>query len=108
MAIQPFGWEDIKEGQSFNAYVCIDKEQNHPRFYHWNPDKKEGKVEGVAEENKTQVTINNESKTIPIAIGTTKNVKEPLKSGQTRPDEKQQEDKEKQQEQTPKERGRRM
>lgn len=96
-----------KEGQSFNAYVRMDKEQNRPRFYRWNPDKKEGKVEAVAEENKTQVAVNNEGKTNEA----TKNVKEPLKSGQTKPDEKQQakqEKKEKQQEQAPKKRGRRM
>ena len=28
-----------KEGQPFNAYVKMDKEQNRPRFYKWNPDK---------------------------------------------------------------------
>ncbi|WP_028901354.1 DUF4099 domain-containing protein, partial [Hoylesella timonensis] len=30
-----------KEGKSFNAYVRMDKEQNRPRFYKWNPDKKQ-------------------------------------------------------------------
>ncbi|WP_077195535.1 DUF4099 domain-containing protein, partial [Prevotella ihumii] len=30
-----------KEGQPFNAYVRMDKEQNRPRFYKWNPDKKQ-------------------------------------------------------------------
>lgn len=96
-----------KEGQSFNAYVRMDTEQNRPRFYRWNPEKKEGEVEAVAEKNKSQVAVNNEGKTNEA----TKNVKEPLKSGQTRPDEKQQakqENKEKQQEQAPKKRGRRM
>jgi hypothetical protein len=94
-----------KEGKSFNAYVRMDSEQNRPRFYRWNPDKKEGKVEVVAEENKTQVAVNNEGKTNEA----TKNVKEPLKSGQTRPDEKQQaKQEEKQQKQEPKKRGRRM
>ena len=52
-----------KEGQPFNAYVRFDKDENRPRFYRWNPDKKEGKVEAVAEENKTQVAVNNEGKT---------------------------------------------
>lgn len=95
-----------KEGQSFNAYVRIDKEQNRPRFYRWNPDKKEGKVEAVAEENKTQVAVNNEGKSNEA----TNKVKEPLKSGQTRPDEKQQtkQENKEQQEQAPKKRGRRM
>lgn len=95
-----------KEGQSFNAYVRMDKEQNRPRFYRWNPDKKEGKVEAVAENNKTQVAVNNDGKTNEA----TKKVKESLKSGQTKPDEKQhtkQQEKE-QQEKAPKKRGRRM
>ena len=65
-----------KEGQSFNAYVRMDKEQNRPRFYKWNPDKsqKTGKVEVVAEENKTQVAVNNHGKTNEA----TKDLKEPL------------------------------
>lgn len=74
-----------KEGQPFNAYVKMDKEQNRPRFYKWNPDKKQktgkGKVVAVAEEHKTQVAVNNHGKTNEA----TKNVKEPLKTGQTQP-----------------------
>lgn len=70
-----------KEGQPFNAYVKMDKEQNRPRFYKWNPDKKQetgkGKVVAVAEEHKTQVAVNNQGKTNEA----TKNVNEPLKSG---------------------------
>lgn len=72
-----------KEGNSFNAYVRMDKEQNRPRFYKWNPDKshKNGKVEAVAEEHKTQVAVNNHGKTNEA----TKSVKEPLKTEQTQP-----------------------
>ena len=72
-----------KEGNSFNAYVRMDKEQNRPRFYKWNPDKshKNGKVEAVAEEHKIQVAVNNHGKTNEA----TKSVKEPLKTGQTQP-----------------------
>ena len=72
-----------KEGNSFNAYVRMDKEQNRPRFYKWNPDKshKNGKVQAVAEEHKTQVAVNNHGKTNEA----TKSVKEPLKTGQTQP-----------------------
>ena len=72
-----------KEGNSFNAYVRMDKEQNRPRFYKWNPDKshKNGKVEAVAEEHKTQVAVNNHGKTNEA----TKSVKDPLKTGQTQP-----------------------
>ena len=72
-----------KQGQSFNAYVRMDKEQNRPRFYKWNPDKKQEtgkeKVVAVAEEHKTQVAVNNHGKTNEA----TKHVKEPLKTGQT-------------------------
>ena len=93
-----------KEGNSFNAYVRMDKEQNRPRFYKWNPDKKQntGKVEAVAEEHKTQVAVNNHGKTNEA----TKHVKEPLKTGQTQPtaaqQQKQNENKQK------KSRGRKM
>ena len=93
-----------KEGHSFNAYVRMDKEQNRPRFYKWNPDKsqKNVKVEAVAEEHKTQVAVNNHGKTNEA----TKNVKEPLKTGQTQPTaaQKQKQDENKQK----KSRGRKM
>lgn len=91
-----------KQGQPFNAYVRMDKEQNRPRFYKWNPDKsqKNGKVEAVAEEHKTQVAVNNHGKTNEA----TKNVKEPLKTGQTQPTVAQRQDESKQK----KSRGRKM
>ena len=95
-----------KEGQPFNAYVKMDKEQNRPRFYKWNPDKKQEtgkeKVVAVAEEHKTQVAVNNQGKTNEA----TKNVNEPLKSGQTQPTDaqKQKQDENKQK----KSRGRKM
>jgi len=87
-----------KQGQPFSAYVRMDKEQNRPRFYKWNPDKKQEtgkeKVVAVAEEHKTQVAVNNHGKTNEA----TKNVKEPLKTGQTRPtaEQKQKQDENKQ------------
>ena len=95
-----------KQGQPFNAYVRMDKEQNRPRFYKWNPDKKQEtgkeKVVAVAEEHKTQVAVNNHGKTNEA----TKDVKEPLKTGQTQPtaEQKQKQDENKQK----KSRGRRM
>lgn len=72
-----------KQGQSFNAYVRMDKEQNRPRFYKYNPDQKQssGKVEAVAEGHKTQVAVNNHGKTNEA----TKHSQEPLKTGQTQP-----------------------
>ena len=77
-----------KEGNPFNAYVRMDKEQNRPRFYKWNPDKKQDneKVEAIAEGNKTQVAVNNYGKSNEA----TKDLKEPLKYQQTQPTEAQQ------------------
>ena len=93
-----------KAGNKFNAYVRMDKEQNRPRFYRWNPDKKQEtgkeKVVAVAEEHKTQVAVNNHGKTNEA----TKNIKEPLKTGQTQPTAKQKQDENKQK----KSRGRKM
>ena len=95
-----------KQGQPFNAYVRMDKEQNRPRFYKWNPDKKQEtgkeKVVAVGEEHKTQVAVNNHGKTNEA----TKHVNEPLKTGQTQPTaaQKQKQDENKQK----KSRGRRM
>ena len=95
-----------KQEQPFNAYVRMDKEQNRPRFYKWNPDKKQEtdkeKVVTVAEEHKTQVAVNNHGKTNEA----TKDVKEPLKTGQTQPtaEQKQKKDENKQK----KSRGRKM
>lgn len=72
-----------KAGQPFNAYVRMDPEQNRPRFFRWNPDKKQEQpkenVVAVAEEHKTQVAVNNHGKTNEA----TKQIKEPLKQGQT-------------------------
>lgn len=95
-----------KQGQPFNAYVRMDKEQNRPRFYKWNPDKKQEtgkeKVVAVAEEHKTQVAVNNHGKTNEA----TKDVKEPLKTGQIQPtaEQKQKQNENKQK----KSRGRKM
>lgn len=78
-----------KEGNNFNAYVRMDKKQNRPRFYRWNPDLKQEigqeKRELVVEEHKDQVAINNHGKTNK----STKNVKDTFKTEQTRSTEKQ-------------------
>lgn len=91
-----------KEGQPFSAYVRFDSKENRPRFYRWNPDKKqeqgEAKVVAVSEKHKTQVAVNNEGKTNEA----TKNLKEPLKSGQSQPDGHQKKEEQK------KKRGRKM
>ena len=77
--------EALDSGRTLYLKNMMDKEQNRPRFYKWNPDKKQEtgkeKVVAVAEEHKTQVAVNNQGKTNEA----TKNVNEPLKSGQTQP-----------------------
>ena len=77
--------EALDSGRTLYLKNMMDKEQNRPRFYKWNPDKKQEtgkeKVVAVAEEHKTQVAVNNDGKTNE----STKNVNEPLKSGQTQP-----------------------
>jgi hypothetical protein len=76
-----------KEGQDFNAYVKVNAEKGKLDFFKWNPDKAKKQGAEVTPDNahKTQVAKNSEGKTIEA----TKNLKEPLKSGQTQPDEKQ-------------------
>ncbi len=41
-----------KEGEQFNAYVKLDK--NRPRFYKWDPDKKQSKKEDQSKEDKVE------------------------------------------------------
>jgi hypothetical protein len=87
-----------KEGQDFNAYVKVNAEKGKLEFFKWNPDKAKKQSAEVTPDNvhRTQVAKNSEGKTTEA----TKNVKEPLKSGQTQPSEKQAE--KQQQEQKPK------
>ena len=78
-----------KEGQDFNAYVKVNPEKNKLDFFQWNPDKtkKQGAEVTPDEKHKIQVAKNNEGKTTEA----NKNVKEPMKSGQTKLTEKQDE-----------------
>ncbi|NEW81777.1 MAG: DUF3945 domain-containing protein [Mariniphaga sp.] len=72
-----------KKGELYNAYVKFDFEEGKPKFYQWNPDK----VKEVTPDNaaRTQVAVNSDGKTNEA----TRNVKEPLASGQTKPTEQQ-------------------
>lgn len=70
-----------KKGESFNAYVKYSEDDNRLRFYKHNPDKSKEQTVAAAEESKTQTAVNTEGKTNEA----TKNVKEPLKKGQTDP-----------------------
>lgn len=82
----------MKDGKSepFNAYVKVNLEKNKLDFFKWNPDKakKQGADVKVAEGNKTQVAVNSQGKTNEA----TKHSKEPLKQGQQKPTENQQQE----------------
>ena len=80
------------KGEPFNAYVKINLEKNKLDFFKWNPDKakKQGADVKVAEGNKTQVAVNSQGKTNEA----TKHSKEPLKQGQQKPTENQQQQQE--------------
>jgi len=85
------GMTDHK-GESFNAYVKVNTEKEKLDFYKWNPDraKKQGAEVTPDNASKTQVAVNSEGKTNEA----TKDVKEPLKQGQTVPTAGQEEKKE--------------
>ena len=79
----------MKDGQDqpFNAYVKVNEEKGKLDFFKWNPDKAKSQGAEIkpAEANKTQVAVNSEGKTSESL----KNVKEPIKQGQSSPTEKQ-------------------
>lgn len=90
-----------KQGKEYKGYLTFDKETGKTGFSFTNPNKLKEKVQ-PAEEHKTQTAVNSEGKTNEA----TKNTKEPLKSGQTAPDNKKQ--KEEQEEKPAKSRGKKM
>ena len=75
------------KGEPFNAYVKVNHEKGKLDFLKWNPEKakKQGADVKVAEGNKTQVAVNSQGKTNEA----TKHSKEPLKQGQQKPTENQ-------------------
>ncbi|GET24361.1 DUF3945 domain-containing protein [Prolixibacter sp. NT017] len=80
-----------KKGEKYNAYIKVNPEKGKLDFFKWNPDKAQEKTPDNA--HKTQEAVNSQGKTNEA----TKNVQEPLKPGQTRPNEKQQGEEAKQQ-----------
>lgn len=95
-----------KVGEKFNAYIKINTEKEKLDFFKWNPDraKKQGAEVKPDNASNTQVAVNSEGKTNEA----TKNVKEPLKNGQTALSEKQQEKKEEQKKEVKKSKGIKM
>jgi len=74
-------------GQPFNAYVRINHEKGKFDFLRWNPDKVQSKAKEITPSAKfqTQVAVNAEGKTVE----TVKNIQQPLRSGQSQPNENQ-------------------
>lgn len=76
-----------KKGKQYNGYITYNKETNKTGFTFQNPNKiKEQVIPNEA--YKSQIAVNSEGKTHEA----TKDLKEPLKSGQIGPDSKQQQE----------------
>lgn len=69
-----------RRSESSNVWAKPNFEHNRMDFLHWDPDcvKRRGAEAKPTVENRTQVAINSEGKTVE----TVKGVKEPLKQGQ--------------------------
>lgn len=80
-----------KKGEKYNAYIKVNPEKGKLDFFKWNPDKAQEKTPDNA--HKIQEAVNSQGKSNEA----TRNIKEPLKQGQTRPNEKQEREMEKQQ-----------
>lgn len=76
-----------KKGKEYNGYITFNKETNKIDFSFQNPNKVKEQAKPT-EGYKTQTAVNSEGKTNEA----TKNIKEPLKSGQKNPDSKEQQE----------------
>jgi hypothetical protein len=74
-----------KKGKEYNGYITFNKETNKTDFSFQNPNKIKEQAKPT-EAHKTQTAVNSDGKTNEA----TKNLKEPLKSGQKNPDSKEQ------------------
>ena len=84
--------ENVTDKQGFHAtmYIKFNPEKGRPYRYDTNPDN--AQQVAPSNESRTQMAVNNEGKTNEA----TKHVKEPLKQGQTAPDDKKQQQEQKQ------------
>lgn len=92
-----------KKGKEYNGYITFNKETNKTDFSFQNPNKIKEQVKPT-EAHKTQTAVNSEGKTNEA----TKNIKEPLKSGQKNPDTKKQQEEQEKTEAPAKSKGRKM
>ncbi len=80
------GLED-KQGKKYQGYITFNKVDGETSFSFDNPNKLKEQAKPT-EAHKTQTAVNSEGKTNEA----TKNIKEPLKSGQKNPDNKKQQE----------------
>ncbi|MCC9070933.1 DUF3945 domain-containing protein [Flavobacterium sp. F-65] len=92
-----------KKGKEYNGYITYNKETNKTEFSFQNPDKIKEQIK-PSEAHKTQTAVNSEGKTNEA----TKNIKEPLKSGQTNPNDKKQQEQHEESDSPAKLKGRKM
>jgi hypothetical protein len=92
-----------KKGKEYNGYITFNKETNKTKFTFQNPNKIKEQAKPT-EAHKVQTAVNSEGKTNEA----TKNIKEPLQSGQTNPDNKKQQEQQEAPEATTKSKGRKM
>ncbi|WP_281323483.1 DUF3945 domain-containing protein [Flavobacterium aestivum] len=90
-----------KQGKEYKGYLTFNKDTAKVGFSFSNPNS--AKVQPT-EEHKTQTAVNSEGKTNEV----TKNIKEPLKSGQKEPDSKKQQEEQEQDNTPTKSKGRKM
>lgn len=69
------------KGEPYTAYVRYNFEEGKPKYFRNNPDVSQAKVVAPASENRTQVAVNTDGRTNEA----TKNIREPLRQGQTQP-----------------------
>lgn len=92
-----------KQGKEYKGYLTFNKNTGRTDFSFNNPNKMKDKIQ-PAEAHKTQTAVNSEGKTNEA----TKNIKEPLKSGQKEPDSKKQQEKQEKPQTPAKSKGRKM
>ncbi|MNY05627.1 hypothetical protein D3C86_1383550 [compost metagenome] len=92
-----------KKGKEYNGYITFNKETNKTDFSFQNPNKVKEQAKPT-EAHKTQTSVNSEGKTNEA----TKNIKEPLKSGQKNPDSKKQQEQQEASNAPAKSKGRKM
>ncbi|MDN5423049.1 MAG: DUF3945 domain-containing protein [Chryseobacterium sp.] len=89
-----------KKGKEYEGYITLNKETGRTDFTFNNPNEIKASAQ-PSEEYKTQVAVNSEGKTNEA----TKNITEPLKSGQKEPDSKKQADQQAEKKEPAKKRG---